>query len=256
MQKILIGLGVLGGLAVLSIIFLFATAGLQFPKRLSYNSPPPVIRLGNDFYQFPWETKDGPYGSKWPGAVNLRLHFPDMRGTTPENWNEMHQTGQKNPTLQILLDDPNHPDVQSSMKATPTAVMWRIVDLFLNENVLMERKNNNTAELLQDFNSSVTLNLTELRLKPDANSKNSARRTAMLKFGARYFLQIENQKIETILDCDGPKQHRNPHCTLYFPYRDIVVKAHFVMSLTANWYQIKSGLTNFLEKTDFRNRGN
>lgn len=207
-------------------VALIAAASSPAGARLPSHGADTAVQIGPNTFVFPRNARDFlPDKSGKIEALSLRVQFPSMIGRTPETAHELSLARPEARTLQILLTDSTFNPAQvgrTAARDVRRALVTRIA--------VMEVWNASLETIFQGFVRTPVLDgLMEISLleRPvETGSKLGAQPHGLsaLRAGARYYAEIEQEHIKTVLICSGTRPVPNPQCEMYFEYQEIRVK--------------------------------
>ncbi|WP_158673648.1 hypothetical protein [Bosea sp. FBZP-16] len=207
-----------------------------------------TVQLGPNTFVFPRNSRDFlPDKSGKIADLSLRILFPSMVGRTPETTHELSLAKPEARSLQILLSDPTF-DRQvgrTAARDVRRAIVTRIAET--------EVWNSPLETVFKGFaRRPVLQGLTEISLlegegEPSRKAGSRPFGISALESGERYYAEIEQEKIKTVLNCTGTRPAPNPRCEMRFEYREITVKVGFSQAMREDWRQIRDALSGYLE---------
>ncbi|CAN7540303.1 hypothetical protein [Bosea sp. LjRoot237] len=208
-----------------------------------------TVQLGPNTFVFPRNARDFlPDKSGKIADLSLRILFPSMVGRTPETTHELSLARPESRSLQILLSDPTFDPRHVGRTATRDvrrAIVTRIAE--------PEVWNSPLETIFKGFaRQPVLQGLTEISLlegeaEPSRKAGSRPFGISALKSGERYYAEIEQEKIRTVLICTGARPAPNPRCEMHFEYREMTVKVGFSQAMREEWRQIRDALSGYLD---------
>ena len=208
-----------------------------------------TVQLGPNTFAFPRNARDfRPDESGKIADLSLRILFPSMIGRTPETTHELSLARPESRSLQILLSDPTFDPRQvgrTAARDVRRAIVTKIAET--------EVWNSPLETIFKGFaRQPVLQGLTEISLfegegEPSRKAGSRPFGISALKSGERYYAEIEQEEIKTVLICTGTRPAPNPRCEMRFEYREITIKVGFSQAMREDWRQIRDALSGYLE---------
>ena len=102
--------------------------------------------------------------------------------------------------------------------------------------------------ILKDFSRAPIYDLDELALKSDIKIEPLDHLRSGMQRGERRFIGNSGKDNEVFIACESPKVSKNPNCNMWFAFRDIYVKANFVLAMLPEWDGIRKKISDYFEK--------
>lgn len=194
----------------------------------TFDPSPARLRIGGGHYDFPKNTLFAfPSKDIKQRAVLLRVLYPEMNGASPSNVKNFKENSQESRRLQILISDYSlNPMPQTSAQAINTIYKVRL-DLFAKSSGVRKVLSPNSQYGLSQVRI-VRGDQPQYDIFVDQNESDGSR--------------------NVVVDCSPIERVKNPQCSLFFHYRDVVVEVTFARGLLRDWGEIRKAVATWLEK--------
>ena len=192
-----------------------------FSTPSTYDPSPVRLQIGDDDYDIPKNALFAfPSNEQRQRDVLLRLLYPEMEGLTLANNAEMRRVGQDSPRIQILISDRStNPHPQSGSQGVNARVTFWV-------------QYGGTVATVDD----VQLGLRRLTVSNQRSYDVFV--DSVEQEGARSF----------VIECSRFDKVPNPNCSLFFAYRNLIVKASFVRSRLPEWRPIRAAVSRWMDE--------
>lgn len=196
-----------------------------FSTPSTYDPSPVRLQIGDDDYDIPKNALFAfPSNEQRQRDVLLQLLYPEMEGLTLANNAEMLGVGQDSRRIQILISDHStNPHPQSGSQGVNAAYSARV------------------TFWVQYGGTVATVDDAQLGLRRLTVSNRRSYDVfvdSVEQEGARSF----------VIECSRFDKVPNPNCSLFFAYRNLIVKTSFVRSRLPEWRPIRAAVSRWMDE--------
>ena len=200
-----------------------------FSTPFTYDPSPIRLQIGNDTYDFPKNALfAAPSRETRQRAVLLRVLYPGMEGRTPANAAQLNSAKPDSRHVQILIEDFSRSSQPKTGQMAVNSAYFAWVSIFARTG---------KSEIIEREDPQLGL------LKITVTVLSSGQTHDVIVDPAE-----KREELSFVIQCARIERVPNPQCSLYFAYRNVLIKASFARPLLSEWPDIRKAVVTWMDK--------